>query len=265
VDSVEPNIDPSDPSVRARFTARFTEEEVEKLEGESSLETFRKVKEIYSELLPEPARSRVARSSSREEFDAIFEGIFRDGKKVRFRVGEVFRGTKTETVDVWTDFTDCGVRFQEGESYLVYAYQSDRNRLEARACSRTRRLLDAGENLAYLYFMQHGGNSTGRIYGFATSNRSDLNTPRFWDTVASPIPGLTVELRFKTNARHVHTDRNGRYVFDGLEERKYELSVFPRRYPEDTKILAGPREVHVNARGCVTELFLVPSENRLKQ
>lgn len=46
VDSVEPNIDPSAPSVRARFTDRFTEG-IEKLERDHSLETFRKVREIY--------------------------------------------------------------------------------------------------------------------------------------------------------------------------------------------------------------------------
>ena len=122
VECVEPNIDPSDPSVRRSFTARFTEEEIERLESDSSLETFRKVREIYSELLPEPARSRVAHASSREELDAILEGILKDGKKVKFRVGEAFRGTNTETVEVWTDVSDCGVSFQKGEFYLVYAY-----------------------------------------------------------------------------------------------------------------------------------------------
>ena len=118
VESIQPNISLVGPSLLAGLRAPISEEELEKLETDKSLESFLKLKEIYSELWPEPERSQLARSSTREQLDSTFEAIMERGKKARFRVSEIFSGPELKTVDVWTDFT-CGDRFQEGEFYLV--------------------------------------------------------------------------------------------------------------------------------------------------
>jgi hypothetical protein len=192
----------------------------------------------------------------------MWSAIMEQGKMARFRVREVFSGPKLETVDVWTDFI-CGVGFQEGESYLVYASRGNENRLEARGCSWTERISDAGDDLAYLHFIQYEGNAA-RIFGFATTSQLDLDRAQLWDGVTSPLDGLLVQVHSQSGLRYAYTDRRGRCVFDGLEEGNYKLTVFHRDYPENTTVLAGPREVHVNPRGRVSELFVIQSETRPK-
>ena len=38
------------------------------------------------------------------------------------------------------------------------------------ACTRTRRLSDAGEDLAYLYFFKNFGDAAGHVEGFVTTD-----------------------------------------------------------------------------------------------
>src|SRR6266480_985225 len=255
VDSIQPNIDPWDGSYGKRFRERFPEEELDKLETDSSPETLRKIKDVYSDILPEPYKSRIAHTSNRAELDAVMEALMDEGKRVLFQVIEVFQGSKQETIQLWTGFSNCGPYFQKGETYVVYANRRDNDRLEAGACSRTRRLTDAGEDLAYLHFIQHGGTAASRVFGFVTSSELDLRTPRLWDSVSSPLSDLIVELQTEAGTRHASTDRQGRFVFDGLKPGDCLLSIFDRDYPEEMRLLAGPRQVNVTARSCSAELF----------
>ena len=131
-------------------------------------------------------------------------------------------------------------------------------RLENGMCSPTKRLSDAGDDLVYLHFVKHERNAA-RIYGFVTSRPTDLETAQLWDRVTSPLSDLVVQLHSEGRVRYAHTDGSGRYVLDGLEEGKHRLTVFHRDYPENTKVLAGPRDVHVKASGCVASYLLLKS------
>src|SRR5260370_42281715 len=92
------------------------------------------------------------------EFDAFWDGVSEEGLRARFRIQEVFRGSIQGTTDVWTGLHDCGIPFQRGETYLVYANPSKKGgRLETSVRDRTTRLSDAGEDLTDLYFVPHGG------------------------------------------------------------------------------------------------------------
>jgi hypothetical protein len=81
-------------------------------------------------------------------------------------VGDVWKGTVEDTIVVYSerDNASCGYRFVEGESYLVYAYRHDAEKirklydapnadgtwLSTGVCSRTKKLKDAGEDLKVL-------------------------------------------------------------------------------------------------------------------
>ena len=69
---------------------------------------------------------------------------------------------------------------------MVYASKLQTG-YEAGACSRTRRLSDAGEDLAYLQFMRSGVTDKGRLYGFVSSSDTDLRRLLDWDWVPDPV------------------------------------------------------------------------------
>lgn len=73
---------------------------------------------------------------------------------VRFNVVEAFRGVQTAQAEVITGWGggDCGYGFESGQSYIVYAYRSEKDkRLYTSICSRTRSLAEASEDLNYIH------------------------------------------------------------------------------------------------------------------
>ena len=89
---------------------------------------------------------------------------------MRFKVKTAFRGEESD--EVWTDSGDCGYNYQEGETYLVYADEDEEtDRVNTSVCYRNRRLSDAGDDLAYLFFYRNGGDESARLEGFVTSVR----------------------------------------------------------------------------------------------
>jgi hypothetical protein len=184
---MEPEFDAWD--YRQQMSERFPEEELERLAADQSPEALAKRKSIYLEILKgslDLYKTRLEQIRTQRELDTFLDVVMDEGKRARFQVKQVFRGEKQDSIDVWTDFSDCGFEFHKGETYLVYADQDEETqRFVTGACSRTKRLSDAGEDLAYLYFLQNGGTEASRIYGFVTSNELDLRTPRYWDRVKS--------------------------------------------------------------------------------
>lgn len=260
VESMEPDIDVYDPTFYEQLQGRFSKEELDNLDGtDIPPETLRKFKEFWAEVWPEPHRGLIMAASTEAQMSAALESAMDKGKKVRIRVSDVFRGAQQDTIEVWTDFSDCGIRFQKGETYLVYANLVG-DRLTTGACSRTSRLSEAGSDLAYFYLLEHGGTASARLYGFVSGNERDMKTPRYWDRVSEPLANLTVELRSIDRARRSSTDAEGRFVFDGVEAGIYDLSVFDVDRPEDRERLAGTRRVSVRTGACSTEVFFVPKK-----
>ena len=79
------------------------------------------------------------------------EGLFARVEVV-FRVEKAWKGVERKTVSVWTSSQSsaCGYGFREGQTYLVYAYESAPGSLSTGICSRTRRLKDARKDLKEL-------------------------------------------------------------------------------------------------------------------
>ena len=174
---------------------------------------------------------------------------------MRFSVQEVYKGPKQATIDVWTDFSDCAANLLKGETYIVYARRDGRGRLETGACSRTQRLTDAGEDLAYVHF-ERRSMTFGRLYGFITSNEEDLKVPRMWWNLPNPVPGILLQLESNGAKVYAETNREGQFAFDGLARGTYTISAFDAAvFPEKEQPLATPRRIEMPASGCIAVEF----------
>jgi hypothetical protein len=173
--------------------------------------------------------------------------------------GDSPKKDKADIVEVWTSFGDCGVEFQVGENYLVYADEDEgSNQLFSDKCSRTRRLSDAGEDLVYLYFFKDHREESSRLEGFATTDsHTILDYGSLPDTIASPATGVVVELRSNGLIRYTESSSSGRYLFDGLPEGDYRLSAFSADYPQSLRQLAGPYSLHLEENDCAQRLLVV--------
>ncbi len=168
-----------------------------------------------------------------------------------------------EFLDVWTPFGDCGYSFQVGETYLVYASEEDEgsNEYATGSCTRTRRLSDAGGDLAYLFFYKDRPEESARLEGFTSSDLSyQLRLDPMHDpqSIQSPVPGVIVALQSNGLTRYAESDRNGRFIFDGLPKGDYKVSAFPHEYPLKTQLLAGPQSFHLDEKSCGRQVLLVP-------
>ena len=166
--------------------------------------------------------------------------------------------------EVWTSFGECGYEFQLGETYLVYAGGEEGSaEFFVDKCSRTRRITDAGDDLAYLFFFKNQPNESARLEGFATTDRLvQLEFANMPEKIASPVAGIAIELRSKGLRRFARTDANGRFVFDGLAQGNYEVSAFKDEYRFESPRLSGPLSLQVEARGCARHLFLLPKSRK---
>jgi hypothetical protein len=219
--------------------------------------------------LPDYYKRRLAAAKTSDDIARLFYSSVAQGRRVRFKVKTTFRGEKEkedsddeESLEVWTDSGDCGYDFQEGETYLVYADEDEEtDRINTSVCYRNRRLSDAGDDLAYLFFYRNGGDESARLEGFVTSDQfyqRDLDRAHDPEKVKLPAPGVILELKSGQGQRYTQSERDGRFVFDGLAGGEYSVSVFDAGYPELVKLLAGPARVQMEKKGCASQILLVP-------
>jgi hypothetical protein len=252
------------------------------------------LKDVFRKTFPDlqdDQRDRLEKADSQKSLVDLFYAVLGHEKRVRFRAGTVFRNggdddddqktkgkgkdpgkgkaapkdakddddARDQVVDVWTPFGDCGYDFQTGETYLVYAESDeDTSVVETDRCMRTRRLSDAGPDLAYLYFYKERKAASGRLEGFTTFDALYAGKPRDSDKIDSPAPGLTVELKSPGGTRYARSDISGKFLFDGLEAGDYSLSAYAPGFPDIVELLSGPKRFHMDAQGCSNQVLPIP-------
>ena len=235
---------------------------------------FARLRDAYLEVfpdLPEEHKKRLAGATSPDQLAELFYWILDHGKRVRLRVKTVFRGelgdddddddAQPQTVEVWTAFGDCGIDFQIGETYLVYADDDEEsNTMTTGACTRTRRLTDAGDDLAYLYFYKNYADNAGRLEGFVTADllfQRDLDPAHYTGRIGAPVAAV-VELKSRDRSRYTQSDGQGRFLFDGLPAGDFTVSAYAPGYPAETRLLAGPKPIRMEKRACAAQVLVAP-------
>ncbi|HXN49392.1 MAG TPA: carboxypeptidase regulatory-like domain-containing protein [Bryobacteraceae bacterium] len=169
---------------------------------------------------------------------------------VRFEVTEPFigmegRGKEVEVVTgVWDG--DCGFRFDRGQSYVVYAGESEDGQLATGICSRTAELDRAQDDLAYLRSLVNGKAPT-YVYGDVL----DGEIPGRFDEalgamVYTELSGATVTLTGQATRRRLITGPDGSFRFDGLAPGRYTVAVSKDGY----SARGHPPDLDVHAGGC---------------
>jgi hypothetical protein len=158
---------------------------------------------------------------------------------------------------VWTPSFDCGVEFQTGETYLVYAsMDEDTDTVETDICMGTRRLSDAGADLPYLSFLQIDAKESGHLDGFVTSDSAVKANPPKSDTIPAPAAGILIELKSDDAVRYTTSGRDGRFVFDGLADDSYKLTGYTTDYPDPQHVVAGPDKLKIKPKACSRHVLL---------
>lgn len=280
VESVEPAF--LDPWHWRDASSAIPVDEIERLRHDESPAGAARLKAIYLKMLgdlPDEEKRELEVAVTHKQVEAAFNSIAAGGRRARFRVRTMFhdasdddakdtdKNAKKDNDDdkpgsgkeltIWTGQGDCGIDFQAGETYLVYAGNDEETgKLETSVCYRTKRLTDAGSDLAYLHFFEEGGSMSSRLEGFVTTERRQ-DRPTRVDAVQAPAAGLVVGLRWEGGTRYTRSGADGRFVFDGLAAGSYEVSVYDAAFPRAMKSLAGPEKVNVSEKGCAAAFLVV--------
>ncbi|HXE62438.1 MAG TPA: carboxypeptidase-like regulatory domain-containing protein [Bryobacteraceae bacterium] len=282
VESIAPPL--LDPYARAKMTASLASPETIRLAGDPSPEALAKLKQIYLNALtglPDQSRHQISEAKSQTELQNAFEEARAQGRMAHFSVKTLFRlqnddnapasaapprhdddENAPKSLDIWTSAGDCGVDFQAGETYLVYALEDeDSGKLETSTCMRTRRLSEEGGDLAFLYFLKNGGAASTRLEGFVSTKFSDQNLPRYENQVSAPSPGALIELDEGATSRYTRSDGEGRFIFDGLKAGDYRLSLLAPGFPQGPRTVILSRQFHAAPNACVRQIFVDPAKS----
>lgn len=263
VESVAPAF--LDPYARAQAMASLPAQETARLQTESSPEAFARLKQIYLDMfagIPDFARAQIAAAKTRQDLQNAFESAQSEGRVARFHIRTRYKydDDAPESVDIWTGSGDCGIDFQVGETYLVYAIEDeDSGKLETSACMRTRQLSEENGDLGFLYFLENSPKESTRLEGFVSSAFADQNLPRYENSVTMPAPGAILELDSGATRRYTRSDSAGRFAFDGLKAGDYRISLLAPGFPQSPRTAIMTRTFHADAASCARQILVLPN------
>jgi hypothetical protein len=250
-------------------------DEYGKVQGDRSAASVARLRDAYLKVfpdLPPEHKRRLERAATNEQLAELFYWILDHGKRVRFTLRTLYKngddddGRKGKegalrTIEIWTPFGECGVPFQSGETYLVYADTDEESDITSTTiCHRTKRLSEAGDDLALFYFRENSPKHSARLEAFVTRDPQQLkqrDRDHYADRIGTPVPGVIVEADDGVHRLRAETNEFGRVVFDGLADGQYTLTAFGRGYPAEKHAIAGPEKVTVDGRGCAPDVLLL--------
>lgn len=169
-------------------------------------------------------------------------------KRVKFAIIDAFRGVTGETVDVLTGSGggDCGYRFEMNESYLVYGWKNDEGNFSTGICSRTRKLSDAVDDLAYIRGLadaKPGGSIYGRVNKYLIRKSNDEYKPN------PPLANIPVFIEGEKARFETFTDASGMFRVDDIPAGKYTVTAKP---PPGFSDRGTKYPVELFDKGCAT-------------
>jgi hypothetical protein len=191
------------------------------------------------------------------EIRTVHEPMTRDGSPeeeidvVRFGVEQAFKGVSEREVEVRTNTESsmCGYQFGVGGEYLVYARQDDQGRLVTSHCTRTRKLEEAEEDLAFFRSLSDPA-ARARVVGTALVQDHGPDAGQG----NTPLRDLKVTLEGAGRTFEATTDAEGRFEFSGVSAGTYRLSA---AVPKTLEAL-DTRPITVSG-ACTVETYFVAS------
>ena len=178
--------------------------------------------------VPSPSEPCEDNMNTEAVFVARVEGVRRvspasgrgeSSRKVHVVVIEAFRGVADPELDLFSPASDCGIDFQNGKEYLIYAWRdSASHQLQTYACSRTALAERSEQNIEELRSLL-SGRGTARVFGFVTADPANLEIPF---RASSPVEGIPIVLRSSGHSWRTITDFHGDYEFKDLPPATYE-------------------------------------------
>ena len=176
---------------------------------------------------------------------------------VRFHVDRQLRNMDATEVEVVTGFgdADCGYGFRLGGQYLVYAYQTNDQKLETNICTRTRLLSEASPDLEYIRGLSKAATG-GTIFGEVRLQRPS----RGYEEKLPPVANVRIVFEGPNKPLETKTDPAGKYTVSGLPPGTYKVKI---DLPTGLSIYNPEVEVKVHDRGCGQAFFFVEPDTRL--
>ena len=155
----------------------------------------------------------------------------------KFSVEQAYLGVAGSEVEIFTGrgAGDCGVSFQTGQRYLVYANRY-KDKLTTSICMRTKPFNQATEDIAFLGTLSSAPQGV-TIYGTVGYPPVGPNRPEGKIEPLSPDVLITIE--GESAQKEIRPDAEGRYSVSGLKPGRYKVAL---RLPET---LATPRSEEV--------------------
>lgn len=173
-------------------------------------------------------------------------------RAVKFSVEQAYSGVTGTEIEVFTGRGggDCGVGFQTGQRYLVYAYRY-KDKLTTSICTRTRPFSQATEDLAFL-----GTLSSARpgvtIYGGISRAEGQKDEPL--------SPDILITIEGESQRKEIRPDAEGRYRVSGLPPGKYKVTL---HLPDALTTYKNDEEITVIDRGCAAVGWYVSDNGRV--
>jgi 5-hydroxyisourate hydrolase-like protein (transthyretin family) len=149
--------------------------------------------------------------------------------RTTFSVDEALKGVKGKEIDIYTSSPgggSCGIEFQEGEQYLVYAYDGgseEKKYFSTSVCSRTRPAEGKDDEIAVLRSLAKG-RFEPRIYGRVEEIMRGIFLLDRQENV--PLTGIKITARNSTGGVYQSvTDKNGMFRFVNVKPGNYRLEL----------------------------------------
>lgn len=234
---------------------KLSPEDILLLEEDDDL-PFAETKRIMGLVLPpeaSPALQSVHTKDELEDLVGRYFPIAKDGwREVRFQVDEVFKGSVPEGNVVWSrhGHGDCGVDFEVGSTYVVYAsFDEEAKRYETSICSGTRELDADSKHLAELRSTSKG--KLAQVLGIVTGDGDEFRMRSLgWSDqpLKHAMTGVHLRLKSKTALHDAWTDASGRFNFSGMADGEYVLDAQTKAF----RFSGLPATLKVT-RGCVSQ------------
>lgn len=169
------------------------------------------------------------------------------------QIDQVFFGVSDQAIELWGHNTTCDYSFEVGKTYLVFAHQNSDGKWSTSACSRTRLLAYAKEDLAYL---RNSRNAAGSMLNGSVKR---ITYDREFRWSEQGFGGVSVYLISATNKYRAVTNAAGIFKLRNLVGGQYRVYTDPATNRSDADAYGDrPRSewtVDIPNRGCSTLRF----------